>query len=167
MESLPSTERKTTLKDSVTEGSESSCRLVPLWDYDQPVFRVAPTPMLTAAPSLLLPKIIEGFPCRPLRTLPKIPLLDLLHTDPRYVPSPPRFRFNDFLQSHDGGAGPQSLEGLRKVALSRCNSRRLVGLFLLELHRGQQTEVSRQIMSTEAVPQAKTRVPQRQIICGT
>ncbi|XP_038862464.1 leucine-rich repeat-containing protein 63 [Salvelinus namaycush] len=140
--------------------------MLPLWDYDPAAFRAAPTP-LTSVPSMLIPKIIEGFPCKPPRTLPKIPLLDLLKTDPRYIPFPPSFSFNDFLRDPNGGCGAQSLEGLKKVALSRCNYRKLVGLFLMELHKGQQTEVSKQLMSTEKLPEAKTRIPQKQIICGT
>ncbi|XP_029493685.1 leucine-rich repeat-containing protein 63 isoform X2 [Oncorhynchus nerka] len=163
IDSLPSTERMD-LKDSATGWSESSCHMLPLWDYDPAAFRVAPTP-LTSVPSMLIPEIIEGFPCKRPRTLPKIPLLDLLKTDPRYIPFPPSFSFNDFLRNPNGGCGAQSLEGLKKVALSRCNYRKLVGLFLMELHKGQQTEVSKQLMSTEKLPEAKSRIPQKQIIC--
>ncbi|XP_041699365.2 leucine-rich repeat-containing protein 63-like [Coregonus clupeaformis] len=163
IDSLPSTARRD-LKDSASERSESSCHVLPLWDYDPAAFRAAPTP-LTSVPSMLIPKIIEGFPCKPPRTLHKIPLLDLLKTDPRYIPSPPSFSFNDFLLYPNGGCEAQSLEGLKKVALSRCNYRKLVGLFLMELHKGQQTEVSKQLMSTEKLPEAKTRIPQKQIIC--
>ncbi|XP_041739351.2 uncharacterized protein LOC121571757 [Coregonus clupeaformis] len=163
-DSLPSTERKA-LKDSATEGSESRCHALPLWDYDPAAFRVAPTP-LTSVPSMLMPKIIKGFSCKPPFTLPKIPLLDRLKTDPRCIPSHPTFSFNDFLRDPNGSSGPQSLEGLKKVALSHCNYRKLVGFFLMELHKGQQAEVSKQLMSTEKVPEAKTRIPQRQIKCS-
>ncbi|XP_010878363.2 uncharacterized protein LOC105016322 [Esox lucius] len=141
---LPFIERKA-LKDSGTEWSESSCRMPPLLDHDPGVS-------------------VKGFPCKSPRTLPKIPLLDLLKTDPKYIPPPPSFCFNDFIQEPNGEGEAQSPEGQKKVALSRFNYRKLVGLVLTDLHKGQQTEVSKQLMSTEKLPMAKTRIPQRQII---
>lgn len=163
VESIPSIRRAL---GSTTPRSDSSCQVPMFWDHDRPIFRVAPTPQLTAIPSILLPKMIEGFPCRPPRTLPKISVVDLLQTDPRYIPSPPSFCFNDFLRRENGGGVAQSLEGLKKVALSRCNYQKQMGLFLMELHRRPQTKVCTQLMSCEVLPEAKNRIPHRQIICG-
>ncbi|KAJ8012972.1 hypothetical protein DPEC_G00048430 [Dallia pectoralis] len=141
---LPCIERKA-LKDNDSEPSESSCHMTPLWDHDPGV-------------------LMKSFPCKPPRTHPKIPLLDLLKTHPRYIPTPPSIRFNDFIQDPNSDGKAQTPGDLKKIACSRFHYRKLVELVLTDLHRGQQTEVSKQLMSTDKVPMAKTRIPQRQII---
>lgn len=152
-------ERK--VKQSGTERSESCCEYNSRWDYDYPV--AAPTSRLAKLSTPLLPEVIDCFPARALRPLPKMPLLKILQTDSRFVPAPPIFCFNDFLRDLNCSA-VQSLEGLRKVALSRCNYKKLIGLFLMELHKGQQTEVSNNIISAETVPVVKNRIPHRQLL---
>ncbi|XP_046902458.1 uncharacterized protein LOC124485137 [Hypomesus transpacificus] len=162
VESMPSVRR--TGKSSATKWSENSYQMSLSGDDDL-TFRVPPASAQTTAPSMLLSKMSEGFPCRPPRTLPKIPLLDLLQTDRRYKPSPPSFCFNDFLRIQNGGGAAQSPEGLEEAVLSRCNYRKLVDLFLAELHRSRQTEVWKQLMSCDAAQEPKRRAPWRQVMC--
>ena len=163
VESMPSVRR--TGKSSATKWSENSYQMSLSGDDDL-TFRVPPASAQTTAPSMLLSKMSEGFPCRPPRTLPKIPLLDLLQTDRRYKPSPPSSCFNAFLRIQTGGGAAQSPEGLEEAVLSRCNYRKLVDLFLAELHRSRQTEVWKQLMSCDAAQEPKRRAPWRQVMCG-
>ncbi|XP_056322068.1 uncharacterized protein LOC130235505 [Danio aesculapii] len=54
---------------------------------------------------------------------------------------------------------------LRKTVLSRHNYRKLLHLFLSELHRGGQSTVANQTLSCEHLPPITRRIPRRQIIC--
>ncbi|XP_051566265.1 uncharacterized protein LOC127448052 [Myxocyprinus asiaticus] len=114
-------------------------------DFDPRARRVAP---------ITRPAIMNGFPRQHQRTAAKV---TLLHDPCR---PPPLFCLNDFLRVG------QSEEELRRTVLSRCNYKKLVDLFLLELHRGRQSEVTNQILSCEGFPPIKHTTPYRQIICG-
>ncbi|CAL8371187.1 unnamed protein product [Arctogadus glacialis] len=48
---------------------------------------------LEAPPTGAMPAstAVGGFPLRPARTLPRIPLLQIIRTDPRFLPPPPSF----------------------------------------------------------------------------
>ncbi|XP_073769490.1 leucine-rich repeat-containing protein 63 isoform X2 [Danio rerio] len=54
---------------------------------------------------------------------------------------------------------------LRKTILSRHNYRKLLHLFLSELHSGGQSTVANQTLSCEHLPPITRRIPRRQIIC--
>ncbi|XP_052462846.1 uncharacterized protein LOC128020182 [Carassius gibelio] len=97
--------------------------------------------------------IISGFSQHPQRAAP--------------VPRPPRppdlFCLSDFLQVSGSGRG--SADGWRRMVLSRCNYRKLLRLFLLELHCGWQDAVANQTLSCEGLSPPTRRIPRRQIIC--
>ncbi|XP_051761278.1 leucine-rich repeat-containing protein 63 isoform X2 [Ctenopharyngodon idella] len=99
---------------------------------------------------ITLPRILRGFPHQPQRT----------PTDRR---PPDLFCLNDFLQVSRSGRG--SLDGLRKIVLSSRNYKKLLHLFLSELHRGWQCEIANQTLSCEGLPPVTRRIPQKQIIC--
>ncbi|ROL48935.1 Leucine-rich repeat-containing protein 63 [Anabarilius grahami] len=100
---------------------------------------------------ITLPRILRGFPRQPQRT-------------PADRRPPDLFCLNDFLQVGRSGRG--SLDELRKMVLSSCNYKKLLHLFLSELHRGWQCEIANQTLSCEGLPPVARRIPQRQIICG-
>ncbi|RXN17432.1 leucine-rich repeat-containing 63 [Labeo rohita] len=109
-------------------------------DHDDVVCRVAP--------------VISGFSHHPQRAAPAPP-----------QPRPPAlFCLNDFLQVSGSGRGSE--DGLRTTVLSRCNYRKLLRLFLLELHCGWQDAVANQTLSCEGLPPPTRRIPRRQIICA-
>ncbi|KAK2904614.1 hypothetical protein Q8A67_006413 [Cirrhinus molitorella] len=97
--------------------------------------------------------IISGFSHHPQRSTP-------VHPQPR---PPELFSLNDFLQVSGSGRGSE--DGLRRTVLSRCNYRKLLRLFLSELHCGGQDAVANQTLSCEGLPLATRRIPHRQIIC--
>ncbi|XP_071376251.1 leucine-rich repeat-containing protein 63 [Centroberyx affinis] len=138
-------------------------------EVDSPAPRAAPpTPLQddTCTCSPVMDRLTGGFPCKPPRLLPRIPLLHFLHTDPRFIPPPPSFCLNDFLQSRHGvRRGSRSLQGLRTAALSRCNYKKLVSLLLTELHRSRQAEPSRRLLAPEGLPEPRCRIPRRQLLC--
>ncbi|XP_050956460.1 uncharacterized protein LOC127157248 isoform X2 [Labeo rohita] len=108
-------------------------------DHDDVVCRVAP--------------VISGFSHHPQRAAPAPP-----------QPRPPAlFCLNDFLQVSGSGRGSE--DGLRTTVLSRCNYRKLLRLFLSELHCGWQDAVANQTLSCEGLPPPTRRIPRRQIIC--
>uniref|UniRef100_A0A8C2H547 Disease resistance R13L4/SHOC-2-like LRR domain-containing protein n=1 Tax=Cyprinus carpio TaxID=7962 RepID=A0A8C2H547_CYPCA len=121
------------------ELSESTCRPQTLREDDDGVVPV-----------------ISGFSQHPQRATPA----------PR-PPRPPRppdlFCLNDFLQVSGSGRG--SADGLRSTVLSRCNYRKLLRLFLSELHCGWQDAVANQTLSCEGLSPPTRRIPRRQIIC--
>ncbi|XP_016305054.1 leucine-rich repeat-containing protein 63 [Sinocyclocheilus anshuiensis] len=107
--------------------------------------------------------------CRP-QTLRVVPIISGFSQNPqRAAPAPlqPRppdlFCLNDFLQVSGSGRG--SGDGLRRTVLSRCNYRKLLRLFLSELHCGGQDAVANQTLSCEGLPPPTRRIPRRQIIC--
>ncbi|XP_067300758.1 leucine-rich repeat-containing protein 63 [Pseudorasbora parva] len=97
-----------------------------------------------------LPRNLSGSPHQPQRT-------------PLGRRPPDLFCLNDFLQVGRSGFG--SPDELRKMVLSSCNYKKLLRLFLLELHRGWQCETANQTLSCEGLPPVPRRIPQRQIIC--
>lgn len=109
----------------------------------------------TSPARLTLPRIISTFPSHSQRTAPKIPHLSR---------PPPLFHLNDFLQMSQSARG--SLTELRNLVLSTCNYKKLLDLFLSELHRGTQREVTNQIVSCEGLTHVKRRIPHTHIICG-
>ncbi|KAL7881240.1 hypothetical protein AOLI_G00080880 [Acnodon oligacanthus] len=154
MESVPLGIRKS------TEGNDWSSRDDPLWDSDLELSRTAPTPLSVRSPTppATLPEITYSFPSRPWRTFSQSRLLDLLKDHPRYARPPPCFVLNDFLESARELAQPGQC--LRKEVLSHCSYKKLVDLFISELHSGHQREVANLILSWEKLPQAKHRIPQ-------
>ncbi|CAL8266731.1 unnamed protein product [Lota lota] len=50
-----------------------------------------PTALMTASTA------VGRFPLRPVRTLPRLPLLQILRTDPRFLPPPPSFCLRGFV----------------------------------------------------------------------
>lgn len=113
-------------------------------------------------------KIINSFPSRPRRSIPKARISDVLRDDPRYTVQPPNFLL-EFLKPTQSESEPdQTSQSQKKVVqyLSGYNYRKLVDHLLSELHDGQQREVASQILSCEQLPQLERRIPQRQIICG-
>lgn len=112
-------------------------------------------------------KIINSFPSRPRRSIPKARISDVLRDDPRYTVQPPNFLL-EFLKPTQSESEPdQTSQSQKKVVqyLSGYNYRKLVDHLLSELHDGQQREVASQILSCEQLPQLERRIPQRQIIC--
>ncbi|XP_072542772.1 uncharacterized protein [Salminus brasiliensis] len=136
------------------------------WDFDPQLPRAAPTPLslLSPVPPAMSPTITNSFPFRPRRTFHQSRLLDLLCDHPRYAQPPPCFSLNDFQESAQSVlelTRPDHL--LNTMVQSHCNYRKLVDLFLSELHSGHQSQVANQTLSWEELPQAKRRIPQ--IIC--
>ncbi|XP_029936124.1 leucine-rich repeat-containing protein 63 [Myripristis murdjan] len=128
--------------------------------------RAAPTPVMADTSALTTDSMSMGFPWRKPHILPKNPLLQILHTDPRFVPPPPSFCLCDFLQTrHEVGRGSQFLPGLGRTAVSRCNYRKMVNLLLQDLHRSRQTEVSRQLLTSQDLWEVSSRVPHGQLLC--
>ncbi|XP_066497462.1 uncharacterized protein [Hoplias malabaricus] len=167
--------RKTFLSDPSVEslpsgsihGIEWSFYDTSLWDFNPELSYIIPVPLYLLAPdSPPLPhEITNSFPSRPQRTFSRPPILDLLKDQPRFAPPPPCFLLNDFMeaaQSRPELVGRGRL--LRKTILSRCNYRKLVDMFLSEIHSGHQCKVANQILSSDEIPPASRRIPERQII---
>ncbi|XP_058642400.1 leucine-rich repeat-containing protein 63 isoform X2 [Onychostoma macrolepis] len=93
--------------------------------------------------------IISGSSHHPQRSAP-------VHLQPR---PPDLFCLNDFLQVSG------SADDLRRTVLSRWNYRKLLRLFLSELHCGGQDAVANQTLSCEGLSPPTRRIPRRQIIC--
>ncbi|XP_043086444.1 leucine-rich repeat-containing protein 63 isoform X2 [Puntigrus tetrazona] len=87
------------------------------------------------------------------------------HHPQRSSPVPPRprppdlFCLDDFLQASG------SEDQLRRTVLSRWNYRKLLRLFLSELHRGGQEAVANQTLSGEGLSPPTRRIPHRQVVC--
>nr|XP_015219530.1 PREDICTED: leucine-rich repeat-containing protein 63 isoform X1 [Lepisosteus oculatus]XP_015219531.1 PREDICTED: leucine-rich repeat-containing protein 63 isoform X1 [Lepisosteus oculatus]XP_015219532.1 PREDICTED: leucine-rich repeat-containing protein 63 isoform X1 [Lepisosteus oculatus] len=127
--------------------------------FASPVHQAVPNPRNRLA---VIPKGPGGFPCRAPRTWPQVHLLGTLQDDPRFCSQPP-FTLNDFM----GGrcSCPRlRMQTLKQTVFSRENYRKLVELLLAELHRGRRPDVSTQVLSSDSVPVATKRTPQRQII---
>ncbi|XP_057192586.1 uncharacterized protein LOC130555991 isoform X2 [Triplophysa rosa] len=103
---------------------------------------------------MTLARITRGFPSHAQRTASKVPHLSR---------PPPLFCLNDFLQMSQSACG--SLTELRNAVLSTCNYKKLLDLFLSELHRGAQCEVTNQIVSCEGLTHIKRRIPHTHLIC--
>ncbi|KAI4898147.1 hypothetical protein NFI96_023059, partial [Prochilodus magdalenae] len=148
-----------------TEGWEWSCHDTSLWNFEPESPHVTPIPLSARSPTPLATptEITNSFPFRPRRTFSRSLLLDLLKDHPRFAQPPPCFLLNDFLESAHEWDQPEQL--LRKAVLSHCNYKKLVDLFLSELHSGRQRDVANQILNLEDLPQVMHRIPQRQIMC--
>ncbi|XP_053482342.1 leucine-rich repeat-containing protein 63 isoform X2 [Ictalurus furcatus] len=134
------------------------------WNNGLPCSRLS---FLLAETPIVPYKIINSFPSRPRRIIPKARILDVLRDDPRYTVQPPNFLL-EFLKPTQSESEPvQTSQSQKKVVqyLSGCNYRKFVDHLLSELHDGQQREVASQILSCEQLPQLERRIPQRQIIC--
>ncbi|XP_056610224.1 leucine-rich repeat-containing protein 63 isoform X2 [Triplophysa dalaica] len=99
-------------------------------------------------------RITRGFPSHAQRTASTVPHLSR---------PPPLFCLNDFLQMSQSARS--SLTELRNAVLSTCNYKKLLDLFLSELHRGARHEVTNQIVSCEGLTHVKRRIPHTHIIC--
>ncbi|KAF4086650.1 hypothetical protein AMELA_G00086130 [Ameiurus melas] len=138
------------------------------WSDDGNALPSSRLSFLPAETPIMPYRIINSFPSRPRRVIPKARILDVRRDDPRYTVQPPNFLL-DFLKPTQSESEPvQTSQSQKKVVqhLSRCNYRKFVDHFLSELHGGQQREVASQILSCEQLPQLEHRIPQWQIICG-
>lgn len=153
----------TEVQDEATETGNECC------DHgNAPPPPSSPLAYLPAETPIMPYKILNSFPSRPRRVIPKARVLGLLRDDPRYALPPPDFLL-DFLNPPQSKSEPvQTSQSQKEVVqyLSRCNYRKLVHHFLSKLHDGQQREVARQILSCEQLPQHEHRIPQWQVICG-
>lgn len=100
-------------------------------------------------------RITRGFPSHGQRTASTVPHLSR---------PPPLFCLNDFLQMSQSPRSSRT--ELRNAVLSTCNYKKLLDLFLSELHRGARHEVTNQIVSCEGLTHVKRRIPHTHIICG-
>ncbi|XP_018550921.1 actin nucleation-promoting factor WASL isoform X2 [Lates calcarifer] len=87
----------------ILDQSDAGTRRPSRWDADTPAPRAAPpTPLQPDTSAPLMDRVTEGFPCKPPRSRPRNPLLELLQSDVRFRAPPPIFCLSDFLQSHSG-----------------------------------------------------------------
>ncbi|XP_022522996.2 uncharacterized protein LOC111191693 isoform X2 [Astyanax mexicanus] len=172
---LKSSLKKTEVLDAVMESISSRVRYSmegsgwsfhddtsPL-DFDPQLSHVSPTPVSiqSALRPSMSPTITSSFPFRPQRTLRRSLLLELLSDHPRYTQPPPYLSSNHLQKP----AQPvleftQPDQVLNTMIRSQHTYRKLVDLFLYELHSGQQDQVTNQIFSWEDLPQAQRRFPQ-------
>lgn len=101
-----------------------------------------------------------GFPSRPPPNPPRVHLLHLLWDEPRFQ-SLPEFTLDDFLL--DPASCPMfKKKDLKEVIHLRQTYKKLIEKG--ELHKGNQSKINTQVMSSKSIPVASSRIPQRQMV---